>query len=788
MSNLFGHPDQSESPGGRYVRVAVERGIDRAATDSFPQGLTYRAAENVQVGQRVEVPLGRGNRAASGIVVVVGGEELLDGIPPSRVKSILRSSPARLPQSLIELARWISDYYLCPLGMTLATMLPAAVKHGVGVRRVVQLEPAPIEHTRAIVEAGLPPKLAETWRAVEALGLTTPTTPDQLKHRLAAKTLAPVNKLIAAGLLRRVETEVVKARTPLWDRFRVEARSSAPVELTQEQRAIAHGISGQLRSFGVHLIRGVTGSGKTEVYLRIIESALSQGFTALVLVPEISLTPQTAGRFIDRFAAGNPGAVAVLHSGLTAAERHRQWALAASKHARIVVGARSAVFAPLENIGLIVVDEEHATDYKQDQLPRYHGRDVAIKRAQMERCPIVLGSATPSLESWANAKSGKFRLWELTRRVGGGSMPAVEIVDLAEERRQLERRAADGPVRFFQAVGPKLSDALARTLESQGQAILLLNRRGYSSYICCPDAECGWVMKCDHCDASMVVHRTGQGLRGSIVRCHHCLAEQMVPRACPVCSRPVLTLGVGTQKLEEELGRTFSRWLKPGHSLIRVDGDTMKSAADYFDVLARFARGEVRVLLGTQMIAKGLDYPNVRLVGVINADTGLTLPDFRSTERTFQLVSQVAGRAGRGDKPGLVIVQTVNPTEPALVAAAAHDYKGFAERELELRDQSGLPPSTRMARIVIRDEDFNRARHDATELADLLRRAGTRDVLILGPGPAPIARIAGYFRFSVEVIAPTAQELHAALAKVRAAGKLKSDTHTAVDVDPVALA
>jgi primosomal protein N' (replication factor Y) len=510
-----------------------------------------------------------------------------------------------------------------------------------------------------------------------------------------------------------------------------------------------------------------------------------------VLVPEISLTPQTAGRFMDRFAGGDPGAVAVLHSGLTAAERHRQWALAASQHAKIVVGARSAVFAPLDRVGVIVVDEEHATDYKQDQLPRYNGRDVAIKRAQLESCPVVLGSATPSLESWANAIAGKFKLWELTRRVGGGTMPRVEVVDLAEERRQLVRQAKEheGPRRYFQAIGPKLGEALARTLEDEGQAILLLNRRGYSSYICCPDAECGWVMKCDHCDASMVVHKLVEagGGRGSIVRCHHCLAEQMVPWKCPVCTRPVMTLGVGTQKLEEELGKTFGRWLKPGSTLVRVDGDTMKSAADYFDVLARFARGEVRVLLGTQMIAKGLDYPNVRLVGVINADTGLTLPDFRSSERTFQLVSQVAGRTGRGDQLGLVIVQTVNPLEPAIVAAAQHDYRGFAAQELRLRKESGLPPSTRMARIVVRDEDFGKAQQHAKELAELLKAAKTRDVLLLGPGPAPISRIGGFFRFSIEVIAPSAQELHAALARVRAAGMLKSDSHTAVDVDPVAL-
>lgn len=782
MGDLFG---QSEAVGGPYVRVAVERSID---AEGSMRGLTYRASGEVHVGQRVEVPLGRGNRAAAGIVVVVGGEELLEGIPARKVKTVLKVHQARLPERLIELARWISDYYICPLGMTLATMMPAAVKHSIGVRRVVLLEPVDEGRAAEILATGVTDKVAQAWEAVK--GLKSPLSGEEIKARMGVRTLGPVNKLAALGLLRRVERDVVKTRTPLWDRFRVES-PKGPVSLTDEQRRTSEGIAATFGRFGVHLIRGVTSSGKTEVYLRLFEEVLARGQTALMLVPEISLTPQTAGRFLDRFAGGDPGAVAVLHSGLTAAERHRQWALAASSHAKIVVGARSAVFAPLEGVGLIVVDEEHATDYKQDQLPRYNGRDVAIKRAQLEGCPVVLGSATPSLESWANALAGKYALWELTQRVGGGSMPRVEIVDLAEERRTLARQSklGEGPRRFFQAIGPRLGAALERTLADDGQAILLLNRRGYSSYVCCPDPECGWVMKCDHCDSSMVVHKleTSEGMRGTIVRCHHCLAEQILPRKCPVCSRPTMAIGVGTQKLEEELGRTLARWLVPGETLIRVDGDTMKSAADYFRVLARFARGEVKVILGTQMIAKGLDYPNVRLVGVINADTGLTLPDFRSSERTFQLVSQVAGRAGRGDRPGLVIVQTVNPSDPAIVAAAAHDYRGFAEEELRLRRASGLPPATRMARIVVRDEDFGAAQRRAKDLAELIHAARTKDVVVLGPGPATIARIGDYFRFSIEVMAPTAQELHAALAKVRSAGMLKSDARTAVDVDPVAV-
>lgn len=785
MSDLFGQGEQTT--GGLYVRVAVERGIDGQGRDGAT--LTYRVVNGgVQVGQRVEVPLGRGNKAESGIVVVVGGDELLDGIPPSKVKGVLKVGTALLPERLVELARWMAEYYVCPLGMVLAAMMPAAVKQSIGLVNRVELEAVGAEKAAAILAGKVTPAVSEAWKAVAGLALTAPIDARQLATKIGARTLGPVNKLIRFGLLKQVERQMVKARTPLWDNFRVEEKQSRTIQLTPEQTRIAAGLTDALGGFGVHLLRGVTGSGKTEVYLRLIERVMAKGMTSLVLVPEISLTPQTAGRFLDRFAGEDAGAVAVLHSGLTSAERHRQWALAASGHARVVVGARSAVFAPIHNLGVIVVDEEHATDYKQDQLPRYNGRDVAIKRAQMEGCPVVLGSATPSLESWANATSSppKFKLWELTERVGGGKLPRVEVVDLAAERRELAKQTGTPP-RFFQAVGMKLEAAMRRVLDSGGQAILLLNRRGYSSYICCPAADCGWVMKCDHCDACMVLHKVVEPVRGSLVRCHHCLAEQMVPTQCPVCTRKPITFGVGTQKLEEELGKTFSRWLVPGDSLIRVDGDTMKSAADYFRVLARFARGEVKVILGTQMIAKGLDYPNVQLVGVINADTGLALPDFRSAERTFQLVCQVAGRTGRGDKPGLVIVQTANPLDPAIELASRHDYRKFAEQELALRRECGLPPSTRMARIVVRDEDFGKAQSHAKELGELLNKARTRDMQVLGPGPAPISRIAGFHRFSIEVIAPTAAELHSVLAAVRAAGLLKSDARTAVDVDPVAL-
>jgi len=411
--------------------------------------------------------------------------------------------------------------------------------------------------------------------------------------------------------------------------------------------------------------------------------------TAIMLVPEIALTPQTAGRVQSRLGAQN---VAVLHSGLTASARHKQWASVASGEARVVVGARSAIFAPMADLGLIVVDEEHDSSYKQDQLPRYHARDAAIKRAQIEDIPVILGSATPSLESWHNAQGGRFSLWEMPERVGGGRLPSVEIVDLGRERRARQQLEGRRP-HVLESIGPTLEEAIGETIRDDGQVILLLNRRGYAGYIACPDAGCGYRLECDQCDATMVVHRSGS--RRGYVRCHHCLCEQLRPETCPVCSKRLIDLSVGTQRVEEELESRFGATLglRLGETMLRVDSDSMRSAKDYFDTLERFSTGQVRLLLGTQMIAKGLDYPNVRLVGVINADTGLHMPDFRAAERTFQLVSQVSGRAGRGSEPGRVVVQTFAPDEPALTLAARHDFPGFAGSELRQRASANLPPT-----------------------------------------------------------------------------------------------
>lgn len=790
--------------------MVVERGIEHV--ELGVDGLTYALPDGwppVRAGQRVEVPLGRGNRLVQGVVVeaddptgpTAGPRSAAPSAPEIKgLKPVSRVVGTAFPPSLVGLARWVSRYYCCPLGMVLSAMVPSAVKRQTGrtVQTVLQLVPG------AAVPDTLTPLVKAAWEALRKLPPDAlPLPPKDLSRRLGLKSVAALNRLVDLGLLREASREGVRARG--WEGSVSAEGVGQPPTLTPDQARAVEAVSTTLGSFQPHLLLGVTGSGKTEVYLRVLERVIGRGESAVVLVPEISLTPQTAGRFLARF--GSSG-VAVLHSGLTASQRHEQWNRVAGGHARVVVGARSAVFAPFAHrndpaprsqhpLGLIIVDEEHDHSYKQDRLPRYHARDVALRRAQQAGCPVVLGSATPSLESWHNAvRLERFNLLELPQRVGAARLPRVEVVDMVEERRA--RVGADA--RLLHSIGPRLQGAIGATLESGGQVILLLNRRGYASYVSCPDHRCGWLMTCRYCDVTMVFHRRVSGTESSLghCRCHHCMAEQAMPADCPVCAKRINAFGFGTQRLEEELARKFDS-LVLGDTMLRLDADTMQRAQDYFEALERFRSGDVRLLLGTQMISKGLDFPNVRLVGVINADTALNLPDFRAAERTFQLVSQVAGRAGRGDRGGAgldrVIVQTFNPSEPSITAAAAHDFKLFAARELELRDRTGLPPVGRMARVVCRDEDPGKAQIAAARIADALRHpAGdgvrapwSKELRVKGPMPCPISRVAGYFRVSVEMLAPSAGVLQAALTALRNQGLVKSDEHTAVDVDPVAL-
>ncbi|HMC67201.1 MAG TPA: primosomal protein N', partial [Gemmataceae bacterium] len=535
-------------------------------------------------------------------------------------------------------------------------------------------------------------------------------------------------------------------------------RAWAPIE-----RAVRQG------GFHSFLLHGVTGSGKTEIYLRAIEEVVRQGKEAIVLVPEISLTPQTIQRFRGRFDE-----VAVLHSHLTNAERGGHWRRAATGQVRVVVGARSAVFAPCRRLGLIVVDEEHEGTFKQDSTPRYHARDVAVMRARLENIPILLGSATPSLESWHNAERGQYTRLTLPSRVLDRPLPHVAIVDLRHE--------PFGPGRFH-ALSPSLDRAMRNALRDGGQVMLLLNRRGFATHVLCP--ACGHVESCRFCDLALIHHR-----ERAVLLCHYCGYEQVPLTHCPKCAQATVRYqGVGTEKLQAEVADKF-----PGYVVRRMDSDTMKRPGSHARLLSAFRNGLIHILLGTQMIAKGLDFPNVTLVGVVNADIALHIPDFRSSERTFQLLSQVAGRAGRGPRGGRVLVQTFNPEHPCITRAAAHDYAGFVDAELALRRAHGYPPYQRMARLIVRSKDQKAALAFAERLAaafhqslSALEKSATTPtaVRLLGPAEAPVFRLKGYFRYHFQLQSPSSAALHQLLRGVLPASRPPAGVEYALDVDPL---
>ena len=521
------------------------------------------------------------------------------------------------------------------------------------------------------------------------------------------------------------------------------------------------------------MIHGVTGSGKTEVYIQAIEEVISYGRQAIMLVPEISLTPQTKERFRSRFDK-----VAVLHSHLGDAERHWHWERIARGEVQVVVGARSAIFAPVPHLGLIVLDEEHEGSFKQDSAPRYHARDVALWRAREENVPLVLASATPSLESWYRATRGEYRLIEMPRRVLDRPLPAVGTIDLRHEFRNRSSRGA---------VSRQMHQAIEAALRDGGQVMLLLNRRGFSTHIQCP--ACGHVVLCPHCDMPLTHHRTGD-----MALCHYCDFHQPPPTTCPKCQAGGIHFrGFGTQKLEAEIRARF-----PDAAVLRMDTDTMHAPGSHDKALTAFREGKVKILLGTQMIAKGLDFPNVTLVGVINADTALHLPDFRAAERTFQLLTQVAGRTGRGEKGGRVLVQTFSPDHFAIQAAVLHDFNAFAREELPLRQAHQYPPCAAMIRIVVRGQSKEQSRAFAETIGQRLREViaavqsslgnsqpDDSPIRVLGPATAPIHRLRGEYRFHLQLHGPDAISLHAVVTRATDTLESPDDVIWTADVDPL---
>jgi len=731
-----------------FVAVALPIGLDKTFTYALPEGLRGR----IWTGQRVRVPFGRGSRNAVGWVVRGLTETDLDPEVIKAVKEPLDEGPL-LTDDLLDLALWMARYYVCPIGQVLEAILPAAVKRRAGfktVQLVVRTDKPETEVDRILSK-----QRRVLDRLAEAGG--GPLAPRELA-RQAGCTTAVIKSLRDKGLV-RIETRRVEdfAR----DLF-IELEEPRPIHLTAEQALALQRIKSLVAGerFGVIVLEGVTGSGKTEVYLRAIEDVVERGQQAVVLVPEIALTPQTIRRFRERFTH-----VAVLHSHLSDVERHRQWRDIAEGRADVIIGARSAVFAPVRNLGLIVIDEEHENSFKQETAPRYHARDVAIMRANLVGAPVVLGSATPSLESYQNVRTlDHYQEARLTQRIGGRPMPPVRIIDMRQE--VAERKG-------HHALSRALEAAITEAWRKQEQTILFLNRRGFSTHLFC--VRCGHVARCPDCDVGLTYHA-----KPGYLQCHYCGHKEDPPDACPACgSETVNYWGTGTQRVEDEILRKF-----PDVRLGRMDADTMRGGG-HSDLLAAFREGQIDVLLGTQMVAKGLDFPNVTVVGVVNADVALSLPDFRANERTFQLVTQVAGRAGRGPKGGQVFVQTFQPDHLTIQLAARHDYTAFAADELEARRRLGYPPFGRLARLLVRSKNRQKAAEAIQMLAGrLMEPARAAGIAVLGPQPCPLAKLSRYWRYHLLLKAPTAKTLMHFFDRVRGDLEGPGNVQLAVDVDP----
>ena len=741
--------------------------------------LTYRVPEGWPVlvaGARVEVPLG--SRRMTGIVV--------DPAPAApavalRLRDVLavRDERAFVPPALVALALWVADYYVAGPGDVLASALPPRVLTGDARtfkrRRVAVLTALGVA---AAAQAAVDPRCVPPGDGDQAIARLGPRQREALAllagvpDGVAASVLA--DRGIAASTLTRLEQAGLVAithETVVRDPFAAHALAPGgdgrPLTLTGEQRAALDVLEPMVDAgeYRAALLKGVTGSGKTEIYLHLADRVCQQGRQALILVPEIALTPAVAGRVRARFG----DRVAIQHSGLSDGERHDQWHRVRDGSVDVVVGTRSAVFSPLERVGLVVVDEEHDTSYKQDETPRYQGRDVAVMRAKQQGALVVLGSATPSLESYYNATRGRYTLVTLDRRVADRPMAAVHVVNMREEW-------AEAGVEVI--LSRSLVRGITARLAAGEQTLVLLNRRGVSSAVLC--RQCGSTVECPHCSVSMTVHGSGARARA---RCHYCDYACAVPPICPKCAAPYMEhLGFGTERLEIDLRERF-----PEARIGRVDRDTVGTRGSLTALLAQFGRRELDVLVGTQMIAKGHDFPFVTLVGVVSADVGLGLPDFRAAERTFQLITQVVGRAGRGERLGEACVQTLFPSHYAVRCGCAQDYDAFVAKELEFRTALRYPPVTAMINVVVRGPSLAEALDAARELATLVRGAvAAAGVVLLGPAPAPIAKLRGEHRAQFFLKggdrAQMKDAIRAALAVRPALAR-----RTAVDVDPVSM-
>src|SRR5438034_1592275 len=720
-----------------YIRVIIDRAIHRELDYLVPETL----ADRVGVGSRVRVPF-RDKSTLATVVAALDHSEA-EGIRP--IEAVIGEAPI-LSEQLLELARWISAYYCCPIETVMRSLLPQVIRRAeVGWKEQLFARPArkidneEIEklRKRAPRQAELLEVIAQLEGAMRAADLLRHTSLDnQTLRALVRRGLAELHEEAAVRDPHADEQFIATSNLVLNDEQSLALkRITQALDSPEDARPI--------------LLHGVTGSGKTEIYLQAIRAALEHGCSAIVLVPEISLTPQTVEGFKGRFAEAQD-AVAVLHSHLSEGERHDEWHKIHSGRARIAIGPRSAVFAPLKSLGLIVVDEEHENTYKQEEAPRYHARDVAVVRAKIEKCVVVLGSATPSLESYHNAATGKYRLVTLTERVDQKQMPLMRVVDLRQERRK-EKKAA--------ILSQKLSQAIADSLEKREHTLLFLNRRGFSTSLLC--SNCGEARNCPNCSVALTFHRHGGASlqlakdrsrqvtnlphNYSRLSCHLCGHTAAVPNNCPAYGPGALIYhGFGTEKVESTVAQIF-----PKAVVRRMDADSMTRKEAYRETLRNFRTGKIDILVGTRMIAKGLHFPNVTLVGIINADLALHLPDFRAGERTFQLLTQVAGRAGRGETPGEVFVQTYTPFSPSIQFARHHDFAGYFQQELEFRERCDFPPFRHAVLITVRSAHEARAQFSAETIGRRLREALPAEFIRSAPVPAPLEKLQGQFRFHI---------------------------------------
>ena len=718
-----------------YVKVLIETRV-KSNDMTFTYHVPSNVEDNLLIGKRVLVPFS--NRTVEGFVL--GYDAKTDDYEIKDIIKIIDDEPV-LNDELINLGIYMSKKYLCPLINCYQSMLPKALKAGVknggGIKKLLY-----VKLNDNVINADV--KVKKQLEIIDFLK----DNKEVLKSSIQSKT--SLGKLIEKGIVleyyketyRKVETELDRKE----------------ILLTKEQKLVSKTIKSYLNKQLVTLLYGVTGSGKTEVYIDVVKEVVKSGKSAIILVPEISLTPQITARFKSVFK----DEIAILHSSLSDGERYDEYRKIIRKEVSVVIGARSAIFAPLNNIGIIIIDEEHSESYKQENNPRYSTLDIAVERSKTHECPVILGSATPKIESYARAKKGYYQLLELPSRVNNKPLPKVSIVDMKKEIRK-------GNVIFSDELRNKINDRLIK----KEQVMLLLNRRGYANYLTCNN--CGFVFKCPNCDITLTYHKTS-----GMMRCHYCGYASKKLEVCPACKeKSIKQMGVGTEKLEEKIKEEF-----PLAKVLRMDADATSKKGSHNKIINSFNTGEYNVLVGTQMISKGLNFPCVTLVGVINADVSLNIPNFRSSEQTFSLLDQVIGRSGRADKEGEAVIQTFNPDHYSIICASNHDYKSFFNHEMYVRKKLNYPPFCFITLIKISSKDFNYGIGEAKKISNYLRQ-NLKNTSVLGPSIASVLKVNNNYNFSVILKYKKEEKLYYFLNQIIKIYEGNAKIKVSLDFDPI---